>query len=295
MAKERPSTALAKNAADKINAEHALAISSMVDAVEHAIGCGDLLIQQRDRMDVPKGRPKKGVARDTNFKEWVPANCAFSYEMAARYMRTYRDRVKIRAASAASLRQALRLTAKKRKRRKSPPLPKGKFDVILADPPWQYSYSQSDSRSIEAHYESMSTDDLCELEVGDRLADNAVVYLWATAPKLPEALRVADAWNLTYKTNAIWDKQIDGMGYWFRGRHELLLVLTAGDFSPPEESLRSSSIFSERRRAHSEKPEVVYSLIESLFPDGQRLEMFGRRERQDWTLWPPLTWHAQKG
>lgn len=64
-------------------------------------------------------------------------------------------------------------------------------------------------------------------------ADNAVLFLWATAPKLKEALEVMEAWGFEYRTNAVWDKEIIGMGYWFRGQHELLLVGVKGEFSPP--------------------------------------------------------------
>lgn len=53
--------------------------------------------------------------------------------------------------------------------------------------------------------------------------DNAVLYLWATAPKLLEALEVMRAWGFKYKTQAVWDKSWVGMGYWFRGQHEILL------------------------------------------------------------------------
>ena len=40
---------------------------------------------------------------------------------------------------------------------------------------------------------------------------NCILYLWATAPKLLEALEVMDAWGFTYKTQAIWNKEIIGM------------------------------------------------------------------------------------
>ena len=70
MATDRPNTALATNAADEINAEHTLAISSMVDAVEHAIECGGLLIQQKKAMGATQGRQGKNTTRGV-FSEWV--------------------------------------------------------------------------------------------------------------------------------------------------------------------------------------------------------------------------------
>jgi N6-adenosine-specific RNA methylase IME4 len=158
----------------------------------------------------------------------------------------------------------------------------GLFDVVYADPPWRYSFSKSHSRDIENQYPTMAIDDICALRVP--AADNCVLYLWATAPKLEEALRVVKAWGFTYKTHAVWDKEIIGMGYWFRGQHELLLVGTRGRVKAPAQELRVSSVIRERRTVHSRKPELVQDMIEHWFP-GPRLELFARRPREGWTVW----------
>ena len=126
--------------------------------------------------------------------------------------------------------------------------------------------------------------------------DDCVVFLWATVPKLREALQVCDAWGIAYKTHAIWDKEIVGMGYWWRGRHELLLTCTRGSVAPPKPELRMPSVFVERREQHSAKPTTSYLMIEAMFPEATketRLEMFGRKERLGWTTWPPLTLNSQ--
>ena len=114
-----------------------------------------------------------------------------------------------------------------------------KYQVIYADPPWRYNFSKSNSRQIENQYDTMTIEDIKNLKVpADK---NAVLYLWATAPKLIEALEVMKAWGFEYKTHCIWNKEIIGMGYWFRGQHELLLVGVKGAFPPPKASLPISS------------------------------------------------------
>lgn len=148
------------------------------------------------------------------------------------------------------------------------------YQVIYADPPWSYSFSKSDSRKIENQYPTMTTEEICNLHVPT--ADSAVLYLWATAPKLADALQVMAAWGFSYKTHAIWDKQKIGMGYWFRGQHELLLVGTKGDFSPPAKSEIVSSVIREPRGLHSRKPEAIREWIARWFPNAKRLEMFSR-------------------
>ncbi|WP_353928760.1 MT-A70 family methyltransferase [Desulfofundulus kuznetsovii] len=165
----------------------------------------------------------------------------------------------------------------------NPPLPEGKYDVILADPPWQYEFVETENRAIENHYPTMTLEEIKALEIP--AADDAVLLLWATAPKLEEALEVMRAWGFTYRTCAVWDKEIIGMGYWFRGQHELLLLGTKGNFPAPLPNNRFSSVIRERRGAHSAKPAVVYEMIEHMFPNRRYLELFARNTRPGWGVW----------
>jgi N6-adenosine-specific RNA methylase IME4 len=166
---------------------------------------------------------------------------------------------------------------------KDMPLPEKKYQIIYADPPWKYDFSETQSRDIENHYPTMDTDDICNLNIPS--ADDSVLYLWATAPKLREALRVIDAWGFTYKTHAIWDKEKIGMGYWFRGQHELLLVATKGNFQPPQPEDRVPSVFRDERKLHSQKPPVVYEIIEKAYPELIKIELFCRDPRDGWDSW----------
>lgn len=157
------------------------------------------------------------------------------------------------------------------------------YQVILADPPWRYGFSKSSNRKIENHYSTMSLEDIKALKVPS--ADRSVLFLWATAPKLLEAVDVMKSWGFQYKTQAVWDKQVIGMGYWFRGQHELLLVGTKGLFSPPEVEHRISSVISARRGKHSKKPKEVHEWIEMAFPQASKLELFARETRDGWACW----------
>ena len=165
----------------------------------------------------------------------------------------------------------------------STPLPIDKFDLIYADPPWQYDFVEAENRAIENQYPTLAVQQLCELAVPS--ADNALLLLWATAPKLKEALQVMESWGFSYKTHAIWDKEIIGMGYWFRGQHELLLVGVKGHFSPPPTGIRVSSIFKEKRTRHSHKPIAFYEWVERSFPSAKYIELFARDTRKGWSFW----------
>ena len=114
---------------------------------------------------------------------------------------------------------------------------------------------------------------------------NCILYLWATAPKLLEALDVMKAWGFTYKTQAIWDKEIIGMGYWWRGQHEILLVGVKGKMSPPNQSSRESSIYRERRSKHSRKPEHYREFISQTYSQFTKIELFARQKTEGWDVW----------
>ena len=157
------------------------------------------------------------------------------------------------------------------------------FEIVLADPPWRYDFSGTKCRKIENNYPTATIEDICKH--APKTTENAILFLWATAPKLREAMQVVDAWGFEYKTHAIWDKCKIGMGYWFRGQHELLIVATKGNASPPIAENRVSSIFKEPRGEHSKKPDCVYEWIESAFVSYKKLEMYARSNRPGWHSW----------
>ena len=180
----------------------------------------------------------------------------------------------------------LQVEEKKKRRKEStetPPLPTDRYEVLYVDCPWRYDFSKDTSDEIEQKYSTMTVQELKELDIP--AAENAVIYMWATAPKLIEALEVMDAWGFTYKTNAIWDKEWIGMGFWFRGQHELLLVGTKGSFSPPKEKNRVSSVFRKKREEHSKKPDEIQDHITEAFPNRKKIELFARRKKDGWASW----------
>lgn len=160
------------------------------------------------------------------------------------------------------------------------------YQLIYADPPWQYQHAVSDSRAIEKHYPTMNLDSICGLPVMERCAPDAVLFLWATNPKLEEALTVLRTWGFSYRTNMVWVKDRIGMGYYARQQHELLLVGRRGDFPAPPPVTRSSSVLEfPRGKEHSHKPDEVSDLLVRMYPDAKKVELFARKERPGWTCW----------
>jgi len=172
-----------------------------------------------------------------------------------------------------------------KKQDETPKLPKRLYQVVYADPPWQYEHCKTDNRKIENQYPTMALDDICNLPVNDITTPVAILFLWATPPKLEEALQVMRAWDFKYRTCAVWVKDKIGMGYYFRQQHELLLVGVRGDMVTPSETDRVSSVINAPRGKHSAKPESVYEIITRMYPDLSKIELFARNKRDGFDSW----------
>lgn len=172
---------------------------------------------------------------------------------------------------------------KENKDKPIPKLPEDKYFLIYADPPWFYKGGTTPNRIIENQYPTMETKDICKMEIPN--AKDSILFMWCTNPKLEEGLQIIKAWDFIYKTNMVWVKDKIGMGYYARGRHELLLIATKGNPGVPEPKNRPNSVIEFPRTKHSKKPEIVYELIEQMYPNRKYLELFARNKRKNWKSW----------
>jgi N6-adenosine-specific RNA methylase IME4/ParB-like chromosome segregation protein Spo0J len=169
------------------------------------------------------------------------------------------------------------------------PFPRDRrYAVLYADPPWHFEVYNEDSgveRAAGNHYPTMSLEEMCALPVSHLATDAAVLFLWTTAPHLQESFQVLAAWDFEYKTNIVWVKDKIGLGYFVRNQHELLLIATRGDMPSPSPANRPPSVISAPRREHSRKPDEAYALIEQMYPELSKIELFARQTRPGWQAW----------
>jgi N6-adenosine-specific RNA methylase IME4/ParB-like chromosome segregation protein Spo0J len=167
-------------------------------------------------------------------------------------------------------------------------LPEARYGVIYADPPWRFEPYSRDTgldRAADNHYPVMDLAAIKALDVASITAPDAVLFLWATAPMLPEALDVMAAWGFEYRTNFVWAKDRAGTGYWSRNQHEHLLVGVKGDIPAPAPGQQWPSVIEAPVREHSRKPDEARRMIETLFPHLPKIELFARTARAGWTVW----------
>lgn len=137
----------------------------------------------------------------------------------------------------------------------------------------------------------MNVEDICNLNVAELADEDCVLFLWATFPKLPEALQVIKAWGFQFKTvSFVWLKQnksgngwFFGLGFWTRGNAEICLLATKG--KPHRKSNKVHQFIISPLREHSQKPNEAREKIVELMGDLPRLELFAREKADGWDAW----------
>ena len=173
-----------------------------------------------------------------------------------------------------------------------------KYQIILADPPWRFkNWSMKElatrgekwaRKNGRSPYNVMDNEDIYKLPIQEIADKNCILFLWATYPKLQEALETIKAWGFEYKTVAFtWVKQNKksdgwhfGLGYWTRGNPEICLLATKG--KPKRENCGVANLTVAHLGGHSAKPAIIRDKIVQLMGDLPRIELFARQRTHGW-------------
>jgi len=170
-----------------------------------------------------------------------------------------------------------------------------KYNIIYADPPWQYKQFSSTKGiskkfgSVLSHYPTMTTQQICQLPIKELADDKCILFLWATMPNLDQAFEVIKSWGFIYKTCAyVWVKLNpkgqgiwSGIGHWTNSNAELLLLATKKQY-PQRQVKNSKQIQLHPRTNHSAKPPEIRNEIVRFIGDLPRIELFARQKVEGW-------------
>lgn len=173
------------------------------------------------------------------------------------------------------------------------------FPTILADPNWGYqNFGAKKHGAARGHYAGSRVSDMQRIPVARFARKNAILLLWATFPKLDEAIDVMRAWGFELITAVPWVKTVPkqgelakGIGFWTQSSAELLLICRRGNAKAPKYGDEAKPdglicgqqrVFYARRGAHSRKPLSLIEWIEAYLP-GPLLELYARGSRPGWT------------
>jgi len=162
-----------------------------------------------------------------------------------------------------------------------------KYKIIYADPPWSYRNMGNIQATANTQYPIMKNEDICQLPVNEIADENSILFLWATFPKIQEALDVIRAWGFEYKTvGFVWIKKnkngsnFFGVGWYTKSNAEVCLIGVKG--KAPKISNSISQIIETQREKHSKKPDIVRKKIVEFAGDIPRIELFAREKVDGW-------------
>ena len=175
-----------------------------------------------------------------------------------------------------------------------PPLPKKKFSIVLADPPWEYHrkpYAIVDSRftsvkGVTDCYSTLSLEQLKQLPIQPICEIDCLLFLWVTSPKLKDGIELMESWGFSYVTiGFVWDKVRTHPGNYTLSVVELCLIGKKGKIPQPRGSRNERQLYSQLKAKHSKKPEEIRYRINRMFPRQSKIELFARETSPQWYSW----------
>ena len=184
-----------------------------------------------------------------------------------------------------------------------PTLANKKYQVIYADPPWDYGGKmQYDKTTIKGEnigfekkiflssagfkYPTLKLKQLKTLDVKSIADDDCILFMWTTGPQLANSVELGEAWGFEYKTVAfVWDKMIHNPGRYTLSQTEFVLVFKKGKIPQPRGARNVRQMVAVPRGKHSEKPIEVIKGITKMFPQQDKIELFARNNFVGWDNW----------
>lgn len=184
-----------------------------------------------------------------------------------------------------------------------PPLPNKKYDIIYADPPWDYGGKlqfDKSSKSVNEldptkkifvssacfKYPTLKISELKKLQLNNISKDDCLLFMWTTNPHLEQALDLGKSWGFEYRTVAfVWDKMNHNPGQYTLSNCELCLLFKKGKIPSPRGARNVQQLVRVPRGKHSEKPIEVLLGITKMFPLQDKIELFARCSRDGWDCW----------
>lgn len=134
--------------------------------------------------------------------------------------------------------------------------------------------------------------DMCQMVLREMISPkkNAFLFMWVTNKYLLKSQEIIKAWGFEYVACIVWKKKRmgGGLGGVVRISSEYLLFCRRGNLKAighiPESVIEAKRPYTNGYPCNSKKPEIFIELIESISPDGNKLELSARNNRIGWDV-----------
>ena len=184
-----------------------------------------------------------------------------------------------------------------------PSLPNKKYEIIYADPPWDYGGKLQFDKSSKSKekinlkknifissasfkYPTLKVEELKKLKVIDISDENCLLFMWTTSPHLKISIELGEYWGFKYRTvGFVWDKMVHNPGQYTLSNSEICLIFKKGKIPVPRGARNIQQLIRVKRGKHSQKPDEVRDKIKLMFPTQKKIELFSRSNSKDWDHW----------
>lgn len=153
--------------------------------------------------------------------------------------------------------------------------PKGKFNIIHADP-YIRDYEHPVGWKLRDSVQKLN-----HLPVRNAKSQASVLFFWAPPAYLKASIDTMYSWGFSLDSMFIWDHGEYYDSYITSETHSLILVGLEG-ISHCQTSARPLSILRDDGSGLSRHEQFI-KVINSIFPEGRKLEMFTGEKREGWT------------
>lgn len=170
-----------------------------------------------------------------------------------------------------------------------------KYGIIYSDPPWAQTKGNlracRPNQKKELDYPTLNIQEIKDIhkDAFKLLDDKSNVFMWTIDKFLPETEQFMKELGFTLHARMIWDKG-NGVAPAFTVRfsHEYLLwFYKKGHMLMPVPETRGkyTTVIKEDSTVHSHKPEIVYQMLDDMFPNVKKIELFARNQKREWDCW----------
>ena len=162
-----------------------------------------------------------------------------------------------------------------------------KYQIIYADPPWKQTKGGlrkcRPNQNRDLDYPTM---DMTSIKTIFNKLDAPILFVWTIDKYLHETEKLFSNYKL--HARIVWDKE-NGIAPAFTVRysHEYLLWFYKSPMLPIAKELRGkyTTILREKSTKHSKKPLIARKMINDLYPNQTKLELFARQKTEGWDVW----------